>query len=184
MSRHIRIVTLTLVALALVAGPSASPATAGVIDYGAIASCRYRITQEGSYGWTAARLKKIVVSPPTVAKKDGTRTVGWRFIVQRSLDRTSTPWRVTYRSPLQREGKSADFTPMRVGVTVPAERDTPNGQDHVWYRVVLKMFWYRADGSVQAKIKHVMYDMYVVVDGEEYVDSYCPGLAQQFFDGP
>jgi hypothetical protein len=179
MSRLIRIVTLSLIALALGAGPIAGPAAAGVIDHGAIANCSYKVTQSGTYGWTRALLKEIVVSPPTVAKKTGTNSVGWRFIVERSLDRENGPWKITYRSPIQHAFKSAKFTPMSVGVTVPK-----NGgdRDRVYYHVILKMFWYRADGSVQDKVKHPMYDMYVIVDGEELGDAFCPGVALQYFN--
>jgi hypothetical protein len=182
LSKLTRIVTLSLLGLAIAAGPAAGPAVAGVIDYGAIANCRYQVTESGKYGWTEALLKKIAVQPPTMPKKAGNKSVGWRFVVERSLDRENTPWKVTYRSPIQRAARSADLTPMRVAITVPPDNDTPNGQQFVWHRVTIKMFWYGAGGSVQTKLSHVMNDMHVIVDGEDLIDSYCPGLAQQFFD--
>lgn len=184
MSRLSRVVVLALIGLALGAGPAATPAAAGVIDHGAIASCRYNVTEGGTYGWTEALLRKIAVRPPVMPKPVGATSVGWRFVVERSLDGENGPWRVISRSPLQRAAKSADFTPMRVWVTVPSDNNTPNGQSSVRYHVTLKMFWYRADGSVQAKDTHLMNDMYVMVYGDDYIDSSCPGLALQFFDGP
>lgn len=181
MSRLTRSFALSLVALAVVAGPVATPAAAGVIDYGAIAKCRYTMTQSYKGVWTHALLKRIAVQPPTIAKKVGTRSVGWRFIVERSLDRDNTPWVVTSRSPLQRASSSAGLTPMRVAVNVPPADQTPDGQDRVWYRVTLKMFRYTSDGSVQTKVSHVMYDHYVIVGGEEqWTDSICQGQQLQY----
>ena len=182
MSRLARVLALSLIGLALVAVPSAAPAFAGVIDYGAIAKCRYNVTEGGTYGWTEALLKRIVLQPPTVAKVAGTKSVGWRFVVERSLDRAAPPWVVIYRSPRQRANSSAGFAPMRVAVNVPQEDATPHGRSAIWYRVTLKMFWYRADGSVQTKVSHLMNDMRLIVAGEELIDSYCPGLAQQWFN--
>ena len=73
---------------------------------------------------------------------------------------------------------------MRVGVKVPADSATPNGQRFVWYRVTIKMFWYGPDGSVQKKISHLMENLNQMVAGEEVLtDVYCPGRAVQFFDG-
>jgi hypothetical protein len=141
------------------------------------------VTQSLNGTWTEALLHRIAVRPPTIAKTVGTRSVGWRFIVDRSLDRENTPWVVAYRSPLQRGSSSADLTPMRVNVTVPADADTPNGQRFVWYRVIIKLFWYRSDGSVQMKVTHLMDDMHLIVAGDDLIDSYCPGLAEQFIDG-
>jgi hypothetical protein len=175
-----RFIALSLIGTALVAGAAAAPAAAGVIDYGAIAKCRYTATVSSGDFWTEALLKKIAVQPPTVAKTVGTKSVGWRFIVERSLARDFGPWQVTYRSPLQRAARSADFTPMRVAVHVPAESNTPNGQDHVYYRVTLKLFWYATDGSVQNKVSHLMNDMTLALPDGEVTDSWCQGLALQF----
>lgn len=182
MSRLTRTVVLALIALAVLAGPAATAAQAGVIDYGAVANCRYRVTAEYQGTWTKAVLKRIAVEPPTIAKTAGTKSVGWRFLVQRSLDRGNTPWVVTYRSPIQRASSSAGLTPMRVGVSVPAEDQSPNGRDHIYYQVILKMFWYRADGSVQNKVTHVMNDMNVFVADEQWTDSVCQGAHQQYVD--
>src|SRR4051812_30004143 len=91
---------LTAAMLLLVNG--ATVAVAGVIDHGAVVRCRYDVTVPGTYGWTEALLKKIVVHPPTVPKTSSDQRVGWRFIVERTLDREFTPWLVVYRSPRQR----------------------------------------------------------------------------------
>lgn len=183
MSRLSRVVVLALIGLAVGAGPAATPAAAGVLDHGAIANCRYNVTEGGTYGWTEALLKKFAVRPPVMPRPAGAASVGWRFVVERSLDRENTPWRLIYRSPLQRAAKSADLTPMSVNVSVPPDSDTPNGQSYVLYRVTLKMFWYRSDGSVQTKVSHLVNDMHVIVGGDEqYIDSSCTGVARAFFN--
>jgi hypothetical protein len=175
------LVALSLLTFAMAAGPAATPAAAGVIDNGAIAKCRYAVTQRNEQNvWIEALLKRIAVEPPTVPKTAGTKSVGWRFIVERSLDRGDTPWVVTYRSPIQRAPSSAGFAPMRVGVKVPQGSETPAGQEHVWYHVTIKLFWFGSDGSVQSKATHLMNEYHRLVAGEELIDSQCAGLAQQF----
>lgn len=179
MSKLTRFLGLSVIALALAAGPAATGAAAGVLDYGAIASCQYKVTQAGTFGWTEALLKRIDVSPPTITKPTGTKSVGWRFVVKRSLVRWNGPWKVTYRSPIQRAGSSAGLSPMTVGVAVPNVED----RSHVHYLVVIKMFRYDAAGSLVSKTSHLMGGLDLIMDGEEYVtDTYCPGLALQWFD--
>jgi len=182
MSRLIRSLVFAAIGLAMVAGPGAIAVDAGVIDYGAVANCRYKVTAEYLGTWTKAVLRRIAIDPPTIAKTAGTKSVGWRFIVERSLDRGDTPWVVTYRSPIQRASSSAGLSRMRVGVSVPAEDQSPNGRDHIYYRVILKLFWYRADGSVQNKVSHQMDDMHVFVADEEWIDSICQGAYLQYVD--
>jgi len=179
MSRLTRSLVLSLLGLAIVAGPAAPSAAAGVIDYGAIAKCHYTVTESSQGVWNEALFKKLAVLPPTIAKTAGTSSVGWRFLVGRSLNRANGPWQVTYRSPVQHAESSAGLTPMRVVVIVPPGSATPYGRDAVWYRVTLKMFWYGPDGSVQNKVSHQMTDMHVLVSGDELIDSYCAGLIQQ-----
>ena len=179
MSRLTRFVAIPVIALAVVAGPAATGAAAGVLDYGAIANCRYKVTQAGTFGWTEALLKRIVVRPPTLPPMTTMASVGWRFLVLRSLDRGNTPYVVTYKSPIQRAATSAGFTSMRVNVNVPADVEDPS---HVWYQVRLRMLWYKADGSLFTSSWYTMGDMHVIVDGEDLIDTYCPGLAQQWFD--
>jgi hypothetical protein len=180
-SRLTRVLAVSLIALAVLLGPAAGSASAGVIDYGAIANCRYKVTATFSGTWMRAVLKKIAVEPPTIAKKTGTKSVGWRFIVERSMDRDSTPWVLTYRSPLQHASSSAGLSPMRVSVNVPPEDQTPDGRERVWYRVTIKMFWYGSGGSIQSKTSHTMDDEHIIIgDEEEWIDSICQGAQQQY----
>jgi hypothetical protein len=179
MSRLTRSIALSVIGLAIAAGPGATGAAAGVIDYGAIANCRYKVTQGGTFGWTEALLKRIVVRPPTLPPMSTMASVGWRFQVLRSLDRGNTPYVVTYKSPIQRAATSAGFTPMRVNVKVPTDVEDPS---HVWYRVRLRMLWYKADGSLFTSSWYTMNDLHLIVAGEELIDTNCPGLAQQWFD--
>lgn len=159
----------------------ASPVLAGVIDYGAISNCRYKVSASFSGTWTEALLKKIAVQPPTIAKKTGTKSVAWRLIVERSMDRDTTAWAITYRSSIQRASSSGGLSPMRVRVTVPPEDQTPDGRDRVWYRVTIKLFWYGSDGSVQSKVTHVMNDEHVIIGHEEnWIDSICQGTYLQY----
>lgn len=186
------VILLVVAALAAALGGSASPVAAAASEhgYGAEARCRYTATQSGQYGWTEALLKRIVVMPPTVfAKKAGGQQVGWRFIVRRSLDREAGPWKVSYRSRIQKapatKTSAADFSKMGVEVSVPTNVED---QNDVWYRVTLKIFWYRADGSVDSSTTYLFTQYRMYVDGKDQgvwsLDDYCPGLALQFFDGP
>jgi hypothetical protein len=174
---------IPLATAALFAGPisvSATPAP----DYGAVAKCHYKITASGKFGWTQALLKTIAVTPPTIYAESGTQQVGWRYVVRRSLHRDSGPWKVTYRSPIQKESattsSAAAFHTMRVQVSVPEVEY----QDDVHYTVSLTLFWYNADGSAQSKVGHPMSSMHLIVGHEDNGgdDDFCPGLAQQFFD--
>jgi len=153
------LISLITVVAALVAVPGTASATPAP-DYGAGVLCRYVITEPSDIlGWTAARLDKLVVSPPTVYAQDGAQHVGWRFIVKRSVNWDLGPWQVTYRSPIQKASATtsspADFSKMRVGVKLP-NVDNPS---HVYYILILKIVWYGADGSVLSKISH-QFDWY------------------------
>ena len=63
-------------------------------------------------------------------------------------------WTTTYRSPIQKATAYSDvkasFDSMSVPVRVPAD----SWDDPYIYRVRVKMFWYRSDGSVQGTAKH------------------------------
>ncbi|CAN5640265.1 hypothetical protein BH23CHL6_BH23CHL6_08530 [soil metagenome] len=146
-------------------------------------SCRYEAISGGTYGWTTARLRRIRVDPPEMWAMRAKQKVGWRFVVQRSVDDAS--WTVTYRSPLQKStayaDRAASFTKMVVDVKLPAVPDKAD----VAYRVVIKAFWYRSDGTKEYKIRDQIdsYDLYV--DGEyAFTEASCAGEIRQFFDGP
>lgn len=145
--------------ITVVASLAAVPGTASATpapDYGASVLCRYVITEPSDIlGWTAARLDRLVVSPPTVYAQHGTQQVGWRYVVKRSLNWDQGPWKVTYRSSIQQASATAsspaDFSKMRVDVNVP----NVENQGHVYYVLTLKIFWYDSNGSsIQSKLSH------------------------------
>lgn len=176
----------TAALLALLAATFVAPTVSAtpLPDYGSTANCKYKITESGKYGWTEALLKKLAVKPPTIYAKHGTQRVGWQFIVQRSLDRERGPWTVTYRSHIQKANattsSAAAFQTMRVEVSVPAV-EYP---EDVYYTVALKLFWYKADGSIQSKVDHPMSTLHVIVGHQDDrgTDDICQGLARQYFD--
>ena len=110
----------------------------------------------GGGWWT---LKNISVRPPLMRGTRDYQRVAWRFIVERGFIGTGIPvdpeWKVTYRSPRQfgiaHVHVPADFTRMSVGVKVPGPHPGGDGYE---YRVKVKMFWYRPNGSVQGKAVH------------------------------
>ena len=159
-------------------------ATAAPNNYGSTVTCRYQVTQGDANNWTEALLKRLVVKPPTIYAKHGTQQVAWQFIVRRSLDRWNTPWVVTYRSNIQKRQATtstpADFDTMRVNVNVPTDVED---QQHVWYKLTLRIFWYASDGSVGSSASSKFTDYTMHVDGEDgYSDLYCEGLARQYID--
>lgn len=121
------------------------------------------------------KLDRLEIRPPKVWSVRDSQTVGWRFLVQRAKNPTSTfndPWVTTYRSAIQtataNEMSAAAFTPMIIPVDVP--RGTLE-RNH-GYRVMIKMLWYRADGTVQGSSKHLLsyYETYF----KEHVESVAP----------
>jgi hypothetical protein len=160
-------------------------AGAGQPSYGIKESpkCRYEATAGGRYGWTEARLRRIAVPPPLLYAVRARQTVGWRFVVQRSIE--NGPWTVTYRSPIQKStaysDRPASFTKMVVDVKLPAVDD----KNDVEYRTLMKMFWYRSDGTTEYKVSDLAEYYELFVDGRyEFSDSTCRGEIRQFFDGP
>lgn len=160
------ILGLVLAALATVVG--VGPALAGTTssDYGSTVKCNYRTSSPGP-AFTAG-LKRIIVAPPKMFAKSGQQTVGWRFIVRRTIDEGDYPsHHVTYRSPIQTATattvKAADFESMRVDVALPKNIEDPR---NVFYEVVIRMIWYRPDGSVKSTISYLMPDYTVRVRGD------------------
>jgi hypothetical protein len=145
------------------------------------AKCTYRTTFEGqsSHWW---RLRRIDVRPPRVRAISGQQVVGWRFIVQRSED--GGRWERTYRSPIQKATAStsanAAFSSMGIKIIVPA----PSSQfsNHYQYRVVVKMFWYRANGTQRGTARHLVDFYREQFDGEVSAgdgDGACWGIKGQ-----
>lgn len=175
------VVLLVSAAALFIAAPvSAAPAP----DYGASARCRYAVTESGPHGWTEALFNRLSVRPPVLYGNGGPQPVGWRFVVKRSLDGQDGPWQVRYVSPIQRATATttvpAPFSTLRVPVAVPTNVED---QSHVWYTVVLKLFWYGNDGSVESKVSHQMSQMHFVLGRrDDVIDPYCVGLALRFFN--
>jgi hypothetical protein len=187
---------LAMAAVVLTAAPVAAQPAAVVVGGAAVEaqvtqpgyglkvapSCRYRAVSVGRFGWTTARLKRIRVDPPSMWAMRAKQKVGWRFVVQRSID--SAPWKVTYRSPIQKStaysDRPASFSKMVVDVKLPSVKD----KTRVEYRVTIKAFWYRSDGSTEYKLRDLIdvYDFYV--DGEYHFtdEPSCRGEIRQYFN--
>ena len=146
--------TLAAVALSsMAAGPAAAyaPPTS---DYGNTATCQYTAPGNGpAFEW---RIKKIVVTAPVLHAKHGTQNVGWRYVVTRSESSGSDPWKVTYRSPIQKASATtthaAPFTTKSVGVAIPNVENVT----FVEYHVTLKLYWYKANGAIQSQTSYLM----------------------------
>jgi len=169
MRARIALVFVGTLMLALTAtGPVVGASTAGKAappDHGSVVTCNYRTNSPGPA--FSAKVRRIVVTPPEMFAKSGHQTVGWRFSVRRTIDEGDVPsHKVTYRSPIQRATatttKAAAFTTQSFGVALPTnvedERD-------VVYQVVIRMFWYRSDASVQSATSYLMPDYTVHVQG-------------------
>jgi hypothetical protein len=120
------------------------------------ATCKYRYLPSPNVG----KLVRIAVHPPKVKAVAGknAQTVGWKFTVQRKIAGLtgSSPWENRYTSPemtaVTDDAHNAAFTKASVRVEVPFG---PNAEDvAAFYRVKVKMFWHRADDSVQGTALH------------------------------
>jgi hypothetical protein len=177
----------SLVALAVVLAIGSAPVLAASGDRGAVVICNYKYLGDDSPYWGGI-LKRIDVKPPRLyALNSSTATVGWRFIVERqnfSGPVHPATWKQTYRSPIQTAQAAsmtaASFTTMGVKVKLPALADPEeNSWNDVYYRVTLKLFWYRADGTIQQSVVHKMKHYENWRDGEyswsDTGDYSCPG---------
>ena len=145
------------------------------------ARCTYVKTfeSETSKWW---RVSWIKVRPPVMKAISTKQTVGWRFVVQRSEDHG--PWETTYRSPIQKataySNSAAAFSAMRIKVIVPPPSSQFSNRHH--YRVIVKMMWYRADGSQRGSARHLVDFYREKVDGEVFPgeeDGSCQGIKGQ-----
>lgn len=157
--------------LCLTLAGASGPALAGTTppNYGSTVMCRYHTNSPGPA--FTAKIRKIIVTPPEMFAKSGQQTVGWRYVVQRTIDEGAYPsHQVTYKSPIDKASattaKAANFETMSVGVALPS---VDNLRD-VTYQVELKMMWYRANGSVQSTASYLMptYSVHVKGDGWHY----------------
>jgi hypothetical protein len=169
------LISLVIVAAGVLAAPvgaSAAPAP----DYGSTVKCHYEVTaREPGPSWSEAQLRRIVVVPPQMPAMTTTQSVGWRFVVTRSMAASrGEPYLFRYRSRIQRDVSDISFTKMFVDVQLPGD---PEADRDVAYHVTLKMYWYAADGSVQNKVVYLMPNMHWVVNRYVYSpENYCPGL--------
>lgn len=194
-TRHPTAAALALAITAVMILVSA-PVAAASGDRGALAVCTYRDLSEDSIPrYWGGILTHIDVNPPTMYRlNSSTATAGWRFIVERQrFEKSYTEWKETYRSPIQSAVASSNtpaaFTTMSVGVKLPKILDPENySWNEVYYRISLKLYWYRADGTLQRVVSHQMkhYDNWV--HGEygwsDKGDYSCPGGHANFVDGP
>jgi hypothetical protein len=95
------------------------------------------------------KLRRLEIRPPVmfaeVSEGPRTQRVGWRAIVQ-SAETAGGPWS-TYRNlPLVKASATGKVTaPFR-----PVATDLPSDVDeHVYYRVLYRLFWYGPNGTTQ-----------------------------------
>lgn len=159
--RKVLIIGLTLAAAMLI---GTSPVLAGELDtHGVTAACKYG-TIDGDDFAGHAKIKRILVTPPTMFAKSGHKKVGWRFEVNRTYlsDPAETTYQSSTRTAIATTTSPASFQQMNVGVVVP------NIDEPSWltYRVTIKLFWYRANGSVQSKTSFLMPSYNLHYNGE------------------
>ena len=144
------------------------------------AKCHYTF----STGLGLGKLKTIEVRPPNMSPVAGRthQIAGWQFTIQRRFVGSSTgPWKQIYKSNQQTTaiggGDSGGFTSMTAPITLPSNEGVTG--EH-FYRVFVKMFWYRKDdATVQGTALHRV-DFYrgVMNTGERWTDDgSCGGLS-------
>jgi hypothetical protein len=121
-------------------------------------------------------LWKIKMRPPLVyaIDRDGGRNqqmVGWRLIIDRSGD--GMPAKLFHKSKIQKQiaydDQPARFTAKFAAPVFP--------DDDSRYRVFAKMFWYRADGTIEGASVHVVTQYRQVVgDAWSVVYGNCHGI--------
>jgi hypothetical protein len=192
----VRSTVATVLALAIGLAVSSAPVLAGSGDRGALAICNYKLLGDDSPYWGGI-LKRIDVNPPRLyALNSSTANVGWQFIVERQrFDQPArpAPWKQTYKSPLQTAPASpttaAAFTTMGVKVGLPALADPEESSwNDVYYRVTLKLFWFRADWTTQQALVHKMKHYENWIDGgyawSDTGDYSCPGGHSYYSEEP
>lgn len=170
-----RQLTFVVALVAVITAIGVSPTVAGTTqqDYGSSVRCKYRTNSPGPA--FTARLKTIVVQPPQIFAKSGHQTVGWRFVVRRTIDGGEYSFhKVTYRSPIRTARattwRAASFDAMRVDVALPKNYEDLR---NAYYQVVLRMLWYRSDGTVKSATSYLMpqYTVRVKGDGWAYTEA-------------
>jgi hypothetical protein len=137
---------LALAAAAIVSGPTLA---AQAPWYPSSADCEYVTDSSGE-----RVLNFIIVAPPDLYAESGTQQVGWQYIVRRSTNWDVGPWKVTFRSHVQKAYATKDqhgyFSNRGVLVHLPSVDD----KSSIRYRISLKMFWYASDGTVSRQMHH------------------------------
>ena len=169
-SKSILIVVAALLGTMVVAAPAAAGSQSG---FESKVRCYNRTVSREDSPWAQElELRRLLVLPPTFSANSA--SVGWRFIVYRSTD--GLDYTMTYRSPIQRAASSSGFTSMEVRVDVPSVWPSPDPEAYP-YRVDIKAFFYRADGSVKATSKSAAYKFRIWIDGsyDSRSTSFCYG---------
>jgi hypothetical protein len=166
------------VAATVICGPVAaySPPSS---DYGNTATCNYRAPGDGpSFNF---RIKKIIVTPPVLYGTDSTHNVGWRFVVTRSKSWGGDPWKVTYRSPIEKatatKSQAAHFTTKSVDVAIPNVENVAS----VSYHVTLKLYQYSSSGAV---LSITSYQMPYMISHTRFDDDWETTCQAGFYQGP
>jgi hypothetical protein len=174
--------TLVIAILATMTAATTAFAASPSSNYGSSVACAYRTHSPGpTY---TARLKTITVTPPRMFADSGQQTVGWRFMVRRTIEanheREYPSHRVTYRSAIETAmattTTAAAFEQMTVDVALPRDVDPRD----IYYQVVIRMLRYRADGTVKSSVSYLMPEYTVRVKGDgwawtEHGAEICPG---------
>lgn len=149
------------------------------------AICRYKRINPSPGGYSyEAKLKWIDVRPPKVRAISGSQEVGWRFMVERVRQVANDTWVLRYTSPIQRDvtnvSTNAEFT-LR-GINVVLSTTSADDDPQYLYRVKVKMFWYRANGTVQGTATHLVsnyrqvWNNFPVTGTQTHTDEYpCDG---------
>jgi hypothetical protein len=153
--------TLVLVVAPLSTVSAGSTSNAYDVDV----TCKYRSVPVSGWDWKM-NLRRLRVDPPAVFANKPQQLVGWRFIVQKRNDNIA--WKRMYRSSIQKatalDYLAANFARMTF--------DVPKPKAHTHYRVIVKVFWYRTDGTVQATDRFLVNEYRVVRDGQlMWIDS-------------
>ena len=150
---------------------------------GAICSYKRVNPSPGGYSYEA-KLKWIDVRPPKVRAISGSQEVGWLFKVERVRNVSDALWVLRYTSPIQRDvtnaSTNAEFS-LR-GINVILNTTSADDDPQYLYRVKVKMFWYRANGTVQGTATHIVsnykqvWNNFPVFGTQTFTDEYpCDG---------
>ena len=127
-----------------------------------------------SYGQSGA-LEAIVIENPEFYARNRTagvdaQQVGWRVIVKKRRSGPDQPWTTLSTSAVYKawatDATPANLNPYKLAMAFP---------DSSSFRVIVKTFWYRADGSTAgwAKTRIESYTAHSQAFGDEYPNESC-----------